>query len=832
MIKLPKITRNNNALPNEAGATPLLLLLAIIGLLLFLFLTNIFSFKDRLFNTLFPKPPSQAQEGDFVPDELLIKFKPGLNENAKEGIRKAFGLDRVDEISQIGVERIKVPEKVRDKVIEALKHNPNIEFIELNNIVNAQLIPNDLYFPDLWALNEKYGPKLRAAEAWDISTGSTNIPVAVLDTGVNINHEDLSTNIFGSPAIDDHGHGTFVSGIVAPVTNNSVGVSGLCWKCKIFSYKVLSSTGSGSDAGVAAAIIHAVDSGAQVINLSLGSQATTQTLANAVDYAWSKGVVVVAAAGNDGNTNKFYPAAYSNVIATGSTDSSDNKSNTSSYGDWVDVFAPGANVSSTRMTGGYGSGSGTSYASPFVAGLAGLILSYKPKLTNQQVVDLILNNTDLLEFPNIGTVKRINAKKALDAASTTSESSIDTPVAVKFYSPANNSLHLPGSVNVETTTTNTLDTTKMELYVDGNLYAEDTTYPYSFKINTTQDADRTSHTIYAKSYDNAGNEFISPTNTITTIVPPVVTITTPTNNAYVSGNVDINVSATDDSGLTSISIYINNETQPSSNCSGNSCNFTYTWDTNNLSGIQYIRATAYDKNNNAGGTMISVNIGIAPTPTPTPTPSPSPTPSPTPTVAPTPTPTPIPTPTPDAQAPTAPANVVAQAVSASQINLSWAPSTDNTGLQGYEVFRNNTKVANLSTTSYADANLLSNTNYSYYVKALDLSNNASTSNTVTATTYPAPTPAPVTNGSIKGVVSSSAGGAIANAKVSININGVNNTYLTNSSGAFTISNVPPGTFTVKFSAKGYTNLMTSVNVISGQTITQNVSLTPSGGRNR
>src|SRR3989344_1916497 len=171
---------------NQKGIAPLILiLLAALGIIVYLLLTNTASFKDRLFSLLYPKPPSHAEEADSVPGEILLKFKPGVNENAKENARKGHGMEKLDEIVELGVEKIKVPDQVKDKVIEALSHNPNIEFAEPNYVVNASLASNDPLLPNQWAM-----AKVKAQEAWDVSTGTTEIMIAVLDTGVDNNHTD------------------------------------------------------------------------------------------------------------------------------------------------------------------------------------------------------------------------------------------------------------------------------------------------------------------------------------------------------------------------------------------------------------------------------------------------------------------------------------------------------------------------------------------------------------------------------------------------------------------------------------------------------------------
>lgn len=246
---------------------------------------------------------------------------------------------------------------------------------------------DDLYF------SKQYGlVKISAPSAWEVTTGSASIKIAILDTGINQDHEDLkkkldqNMNDFTGTGIEDYyGHGTHVAGIAAAETNNKVGIAGTGYNTSLMIVKVLDNSGSGYTSWVASGIRWAADNGANVINLSLGSSMRSYTLENAVNYAWNRKVVLVAAAGNSGSSSKLYPAAYTNVISVAATNSNDNKASFSSFGKWVSVAAPGDNIYSTfpnhsfylgdhyGRTQNYDYGSGTSMATPFVSGEAALV---------------------------------------------------------------------------------------------------------------------------------------------------------------------------------------------------------------------------------------------------------------------------------------------------------------------------------------------------------------------------------------------------------------------------------------------------------------------------
>ena len=230
------------------------------------------------------------------------------------------------------------------------REDPDVEFAEVNGLAYAiGFTPNDPRYPTQWQYENSGANSgvadadIDASGAWQVTQGNKNVVIAILDSGIDQSHEDLRTkvtrniNFTGSRTVDDEfGHGTHVAGTAGAQTNNRVGVAGTCPSCSLFNVKVLDATGSGPWSGVASGITWATDNGAKVINMSLGSYAPSQTLEAAVNYAVGKGVVVVAAAGNDGQNWGFYPAAYPNVISVAATDNRDARASFSNYGsNWV-----------------------------------------------------------------------------------------------------------------------------------------------------------------------------------------------------------------------------------------------------------------------------------------------------------------------------------------------------------------------------------------------------------------------------------------------------------------------------------------------------------------
>lgn len=303
--------------------------------------------------------------------------------------------------------------------------DPAVEYVEPEYQYHAMIRPNDFYYDRLHAL-----PRISAEQAWDISTGNPNTLLAVVDTGIYAGHPDLGQNIVNgydflngdADASDDSGHGTHTAGIVAAVGNNGRGVAGMCWQCRVLAVKVLDAEGGGSQIAVSTGIRYAADQGARVINLSLGGRNDSRLLHAAVRYATDRGALVVVAAGNEAEEGNpvEYPAAYTETIAVGAIDLDETHASFSNYGDYVDVSAPGVNIGSTGWVEGdpepYFAASGTSEAAPFVTGLAGLIWSINPALTNEDVRRVILSTTDDLGVPGQDPffgAGRINAYKAL-----------------------------------------------------------------------------------------------------------------------------------------------------------------------------------------------------------------------------------------------------------------------------------------------------------------------------------------------------------------------------------------------------------------------------------
>ncbi|SDX48245.1 thermitase [Marininema mesophilum] len=312
----------------------------------------------------------------FVQGELLVKFHPLAS---KKDIYSLLGKVEARTLpgEVVGVARVRLNRHIYES-LKALTQHEVVEFAEPNYLMKTHFIPNDPL------LSRQYGLRqIQAPLAWNVTRGRAAVLVAIVDTGVQVNHPDLRTKLVrgfnfvsgNSNTNDNNGHGTHVAGIAAAATNNRIGIAGTGFNVRILPVKVVDSRGVGTLFNVARGILFAARRGAKVINLSLGGPNTSSTLQNAVNGAWNMGSVIVAAAGNSRSSRPEYPAFYANAIAVAATNARDRRAPFTSFGNWVDVAAPGVSILSTTIGSGYGFKSGTSMSAPFVSGLAGLLAS-------------------------------------------------------------------------------------------------------------------------------------------------------------------------------------------------------------------------------------------------------------------------------------------------------------------------------------------------------------------------------------------------------------------------------------------------------------------------
>jgi subtilisin family serine protease len=355
--------------------------------------------------------PRSGDGGTIKPGEVVVEVRrDGRAPAVAQRARAAMGKEVGPRVRQLTV----APGDERAAAAR-LRGDPDVVAASPNYVRHAQVIPSDPLFPQQWWLS-----RIEAPAAWDVTRGDSSIVIAILDSGVDPDHPDLTgklldgvsklstdpTNPSTCPANttvrDDYDHGTHVTGIAAARTDNGVGVAGVGWAPMVLPVKVLDCHGDGSDDDVIAGIDYAISRGVRVINLSFGGPGQSDVLDAAIARAWQAGIVVTAASGNGRTDEPYYPAASPHAIAVTATDQSDRFATTySNFGSYVSVAAPGSDILSTlptyrSSTNPYAVKTGTSMSSPQVAGLAALLWSEHPTYPVNRIIGLIYISADRL----------------------------------------------------------------------------------------------------------------------------------------------------------------------------------------------------------------------------------------------------------------------------------------------------------------------------------------------------------------------------------------------------------------------------------------------------
>lgn len=531
--------------------------------------------------------------GEYVPNELLVKYNNGsigllkFNNSLSESQIKSFytGLKKGIDI---------------EKIAEEYTKREDIIYAEPNYIYHTFWVPNDEFYSLQWHLK-----KISSEEVWNLTKGNESVVIAIIDTGVEWNHPDLEENIWVNPneipdnGIDDdengytddiigydfvdvrdesecssleedcnstdnnpmdfYGHGTHCAGIASAKANNSIGVSGICPNCKIMALRAgyMDVGGKGTLQGdfIIEAINYAVNNGADIISMSFGTYSPSSGIQEALQGAYNEGVILVAASGNENTNTLTYPAAYSSVISVGSTNSSDMKSNFSNYGSWVNLVAPGSNITSTYLSDQYASANGTSMSAPLVAGSIGLIKSLFPEATQNE----ILNSLNLTGQPvnfitnNISRIDVYSAILYLD----------NIAPEVYLISPENNEINLSENKTLTCNATDwQLKNITLKIWKDNNLY-------YNETKNLTGTQNETSFNVTnielgryewnCLTYDEKDNLGFSSSNFTFTYREIFVNLSLPLNNTYTKNNetnFTCRVFSNEDYQLTNVTFYL------------------------------------------------------------------------------------------------------------------------------------------------------------------------------------------------------------------------------------------------------------------------------------
>jgi len=483
-------------------------------------------------------------EEPFVHGRILVKFHDNVVPAHARNMIAALGARDAEELPYIGVHVLELPDQADERAAAAaFASQAEVEFAETDRVLSpAGVTPNDPLYPvsEAWGLR-----KIGAPDAWSVNTGSSNVIIAIVDTGVDSTHEDLASkivagwNIYDNNAntTDVYGHGTKVAGAASAASDNGIGVAAVAWGCKIMPIRISDTMGYATYSAMADGITWAANHGARVANLSYGGTGSS-TVKSAAQYMQTKGGIVTIAAGNSGVFDSTPDNPY--VLTVSATDEWDVLSYFSNTGNAIDLAAP-EGAYTPKMGGGYSYAGGTSISAPIVAGVAALVISANPALTPVQVQDMLKQTADDLGptgWDSSYGWGRVNAARAVALAAgaptptptptpmpsvsptptptpapSVSPTPTPTPVSdttaptVSITSPVDGS-KVAVNTTVNVNASDNIRVTRAELYVDGNLTTTSTTAPFTTKWNTKKAASG-AHVLQAKAYDGAGNAGVS-----------------------------------------------------------------------------------------------------------------------------------------------------------------------------------------------------------------------------------------------------------------------------------------------------------------------------------
>jgi subtilisin family serine protease len=502
-----------------------------------------------------PATGQQSSAGaTYVPGEVLVRFAAGMSMPRRDAALTAIGARVIRRFNRVGIHHARIaPGQSVEGAVAALTLDPDVLDAQPNYIrrIDAPAPPNDPFWvnDNMWGL-----ARIQAQNAWSgITTGSRNVVIADIDTGVNYTHPDLAVNMWRNPGeipgngidddgngyvddvygidarnhdsdpMDDNGHGTHTSGTLGAAGNNGIGVVGVNWNTSILSCKFLGADGSGTDAGAIECFNYVVALKNRGINIRVtnnswgaprGQGPIAQSLKAAFDAAGAAGILNVAAAGNSGvNTDNapFDPASFvsPSIVSVANSDINDNRASSSNWGPVsVDLAAPGSGIVSTYGSG-YASATGTSMAAPHVAGSAALLIAQQPSLSVSAVKSLLLGNVDLVgPWPGlVASGGRLNVYRAALANTTNA-----APSVALTQPPDGSTFTAPASVPIEATASDSDGTiARVDFYANGNSIGSVAAPPYSI---TWSGVSAGTYALTATATDNGGATASSGARTI------------------------------------------------------------------------------------------------------------------------------------------------------------------------------------------------------------------------------------------------------------------------------------------------------------------------------
>jgi thermitase len=558
-------------------------------------------------------PPSGHAPPGHAVGRLLVAPLAADDEREFHRALAAHGARSKGRFAEMDVHSVEVPPGLERVLAVRLAQNPHVRFAEVDELVPLAATVNDPRFANEWHLT-----RIGAPSAWDLSTGH-GVTIAILDTGVDADHPDLVSQLVpgwnfydnNSNTDDVHGHGTAVAGTAAARSNNSVGVASVAWSARIMPIRISDPTGYAYWSTVAQGLNWAANQGARVANISYQGVAASSTVQTAASYFRSKGGVVVVAAGNTGASVSTAPSGV--MLVVGATNELDQRASFSTFGNFLDISAPGTGIVTTGKGGVYQSWSGTSFASPIVAASAALVISRRPDLTPEQVDTALL-----LSAKDLGTAGldiyfgagRVEAAAAVQRASGMPVNTVDTSApSVSIAAPTGGTVASTISVNVNAS--DNVGVAKVELRVNGQVVATRTASPYTFSWDSRTVANG-SVALSASAYDAKGNAKTSAGVTVTVnnvvvadTTPPTLTITSPTAGSTLKKQAFVATAVSDNNGAAGIKQMLYIDGVLKSTVIG--APLSYKWNTSGLKrGTHIVMVVASDATGNSTTRQVQV----------------------------------------------------------------------------------------------------------------------------------------------------------------------------------------------------------------------------------
>ena len=558
---------------------------------------------------------AQAQQpARWVDGELLVGFRAGTGPAGRYAFYRDHGASFVRGIGPSNnVVHIRVPAAMLEALQRKMALRREVKFVEKNYIFEPAMTPNDPQYANQWHL-----PKILAPQTWDLTQGTPGAVIAILDSGIEATHPDFAGKLVtgyntysnSTDTSDQSGHGTEVAGVAGALTNNAAGIAGVAGAAPIMPVRVTDSTGRATSVSIGNGIVWAVDHGARIVNLSFNGVAGNATIRTSAEYAYNHGALVVAASGNCACVDPTAENPF--ILSVSATDETDGLAYFSSTGGFVDLSAPGTNIQTTAMFGLYATDSGTSLASPVVAGVAALMFASNSKLT-PGVVTQLLEATAFAPGGNGYDQNfghgRVDAFAAVSAATNYLPPPDTTSPAVAMSAPLGGA-SVAGLVVVDVAATDAVGVVKVDLYVDGIFFVTDTVSPYSFVWDTTV-LPNGPHTLSALASDAANNSAatapvtVTVSNALPDTTPPAVSVSAPAVAATVSGTTTVSAIASDNVRVVKVAFYVDGILTSSVTATP----YSFAWNTAQaLNGPHTLKVLAADAAGNEATASVAVTV--------------------------------------------------------------------------------------------------------------------------------------------------------------------------------------------------------------------------------